>query len=191
MNIFCTSNDPLHCAEALDDKRLVKMILESAQILCTIVGGKYKPTHTNHPCTVWAKSSSSNALWLYAHALYMCQEYSKRFAKLHASQEVIEETFKRLYSLPDTRPAKGDGAYFPQSWVNVSGIEGNIDTFAAYRVCLNNKWDADTRTPVWTNKKPPTWARWRHTVEVVSTNPNDVICKRYHYAQKNRLVKFP
>lgn len=192
MNIFATSADPLHCAEALDDKRLNKMILEAAQMLCTVVGGKYKPTHENHPCTVWVRSSSSNALWLYAHAVYMCEEYSRRFAKVHACLEVIEETFKRLYSLPDTRPDKSDkGRYFPTEWANVTGIEGASDTFMAYRMLLNDKWDADKKCPVWTNRKPPTWSRWysRVTREVVSTNPNAVIGNRYHYAQKNRPVR--
>lgn len=191
MNIFATSADPLACAEALDDKRLNKMILESAQILCTIVGGEYKPTHENHPATLWAKASSSNALWLFAHAIYMCDEYSKRTAKVHACRAVIEETFKRLYSLPDTRKDQSDDSkekYFPKDWVNVTGIE-DMDTFNAYRTLLNNKWDDDKIVPVWTNRKPPKWIRWRFTKEVVSTDPNAVIGSRYHYAQKNRPVR--
>ena len=35
MNIFFTSFDPAECARFLDDKRLIKMILESAQMLST------------------------------------------------------------------------------------------------------------------------------------------------------------
>jgi hypothetical protein len=187
LNIFATSDDPLACAEALDDKRLIKMILESAQILCTVVGGAYKATHENHPCVVWARSSSSNALWLYAHAIYMCEEFSKRFAKIHKSQEVIEETFKRLYSLPDTRPDKSDrGKYFPIEWVNVSGVDGDLSVFEAYRICLNNKWDNDTRVPVWTNRKPPFWARRRYARVNVNSGP---ISFRNYYFQKNRKPK--
>lgn len=35
MNIFATDPCPIKSAQFLDDKRVIKMILESAQMLCT------------------------------------------------------------------------------------------------------------------------------------------------------------
>lgn len=61
MNIFVTDISPIVSAQALDDKRVVKMILESAQLLSSaifinsqsIYNDIYKPTHLKHPCTIW------------------------------------------------------------------------------------------------------------------------------------------
>ena len=65
MNIFATNSDPALAAKFLDDKRVVKMCLESAQLLCTAViecGGEapYKSIHKNHPCSIWVRKSRSN-----------------------------------------------------------------------------------------------------------------------------------
>lgn len=54
MNIFYLSRDPVLCAEMHCDKHVVKMILETAQLLSTAhweLGSTapYKPTHKNHP----------------------------------------------------------------------------------------------------------------------------------------------
>ena len=62
MNIFVTSNCPILSAQALDNKRVVKMVLETAQVLSTAIfinsgityDGIYKPTHLKHSCTIWA-----------------------------------------------------------------------------------------------------------------------------------------
>jgi len=59
MNIFVTSNCPKLSAQALDNKRVVKMVLETAQLLSTAIfinstityDNLYKPTHVKHPCT--------------------------------------------------------------------------------------------------------------------------------------------
>ena len=59
MNIFYLDKDPQQAAKYHCDKHVVKMILESAQMLCTVVneisGGQvtpYKSTHKNHPCKI-------------------------------------------------------------------------------------------------------------------------------------------
>ena len=63
MNIFVPYPDSMKCAEALDDLRLNKMILETAQLLSTAarfhgyVGNVYGSTHINHPCSVWARQT--------------------------------------------------------------------------------------------------------------------------------------
>jgi len=95
MNIFVLDADPKVAATMLCDKHVVKMILESAQMLSTVAYAyghtpRYRPTHTKHPCTLWVGESKSNWKWLVAHSLEMCREYTRRYGKVHKSQAVIQ-----------------------------------------------------------------------------------------------------
>ncbi len=94
MNIFILHVLAKKCARYHCDKHVIKMILESAQMLCTthvildsideINGTKlYKPTHKNHPCTIWTRKTSENYKWLYTLFVYLCDEYTYRYNKTH------------------------------------------------------------------------------------------------------------
>lgn len=92
MNIFVLDYDPIKAAKFQCDKHVVKMPLESAQILCSTFDPKiapYKRTHYNHPCSIWARKSKKNYLWLIKHGLALCKEYTYRYGKNHKSKEVI------------------------------------------------------------------------------------------------------
>lgn len=104
MNIFVLDRDPKIAAQQQCDKHVVKMVLESAQMLCTAVnltGGtaKYKATHKNHPCSVWTRQTRANFDWLKEHALALCEEYTRRYGKRHKSQDVIESVSNE--TIPD------------------------------------------------------------------------------------------
>ena len=97
MNIFVLDTDIPTCAAYHADRHVVKMILESAQMLCTAInqhGGRapYKSTHIKHPCTLWAGESMSNWLWLKDLGLALHEEYQFRYetTKVHRSAEVIQ-----------------------------------------------------------------------------------------------------
>ena len=90
MNIFVLDNDIERCAQYHCDKHVVKMILETAQILCTVAGDGYKPTHKNHPCTVWARHSVDNWLWLRELCYALGREYTHRYGKTHKSIAVVQ-----------------------------------------------------------------------------------------------------
>jgi|TARA_R110000824_G_scaffold357562_3_gene545085 hypothetical protein len=96
MNIFILDNNPKIAAQMLCDKHVVKMIVETAQMLCTTASKlghddvPYKPTHFKHPCTLWAGESSANWDWLIAHGIEMCAEYTRRYNRIHKTQAVIE-----------------------------------------------------------------------------------------------------
>jgi phage-related protein len=71
MNIFILDKDPKKIAMYHNDKHVVKMIVETAQLLCTAhhVSGTngdipYRKTHQNHPCSIWARESIENYNWL-------------------------------------------------------------------------------------------------------------------------------
>lgn len=84
MNIFFLDNDVTLCAQYHCDKHVIKMILESAQILCTVlhqygIDAPYRPTHQKHPCTIWAGESLDNWLWLKQLVVALNKEYQYRF----------------------------------------------------------------------------------------------------------------
>jgi hypothetical protein len=89
MNIFILDSDPEIAAQMLFDKHVVKMALETAQILSTINGGPYRPTHANHPCVKWAGAALGNYNWLFEHGIGICNEYYYRYGKEHKCEEVI------------------------------------------------------------------------------------------------------
>ena len=96
MNIFALSCDPILAAQNHADRHVVKQSLESAQLLSTVfssLGGKtrYKPTHKNHPCTLWAGECSGNYEWLVELGLALCDEYTYRYGREHACGAVIRE----------------------------------------------------------------------------------------------------
>ena len=93
MNIFYLHEDPTEAAKLQYNKHVVKMILESAQMLCTahheIMGDDadvpYKRAHVNHPSTIWARRSAQNYIWLYDHFVALSKEYEERYSKKHLS----------------------------------------------------------------------------------------------------------
>ena len=117
MNIFVLDRDVRKCAEYHNDKHVVKMILESAQLLCGVHHMveentdevPYRLSHKNHPCSIWARGNISNYLWLCELGLELCKEYSYRYGKRHKSQDVIEWCLTNPPSLPEedfTEPPK-------------------------------------------------------------------------------------
>lgn len=91
MNIFVLDKNPKLAAQYQCDKHVVKMILESAQLLCSPFDeAPYRRTHYNHPCAKWVRQSADNFQWLVQHALALCAEYTFRYSKRHKSQDVIE-----------------------------------------------------------------------------------------------------
>ncbi len=86
MNIFVLDRNIRKCAQYHCDQHVVKMTLESVQILCTVLNERgvstpYKSTHSQHPCVLWAAASSDNFLWLRELAMELNREYRYRYAK--------------------------------------------------------------------------------------------------------------
>ena len=104
MNIFYLHESPEEAVKPMYNKHIVKMILETAQMLCTAhheLGNgdnvPYKSTHVHHPSTVWARTNSANYDWLYCHFIALCDEYTKRYGKVHLSYTKCAEA---LYDAP-------------------------------------------------------------------------------------------
>lgn len=103
MNIFILDENPLKIAEYLCDKHIVKMSLESAQIMCSSFPSEietpYKKFNPRHPCTKWAGESFANYAWLYMYASEICNEFEYRYNKMHSSYNIIKDLFHKASNL--------------------------------------------------------------------------------------------
>lgn len=113
MNIFVTDSNPRLAAISLPDKLLVKMVLETTQLLATAFsekylnlgtltkkdGNPYRPTHVNHPSVKWTSSNIHNAKWLSEHGIALSEEYTKRYGKIHSCDSQLRIADYTLESL--------------------------------------------------------------------------------------------
>ncbi|MED5586423.1 MAG: pyrimidine dimer DNA glycosylase/endonuclease V [Verrucomicrobiota bacterium] len=161
MNIFVLHRDPEKAAGMLCDSHVVKMVVESAQMMAsvlrrhgagekdmpkTVKGTPYKNSHPNHPCTLWAGDSGLNYQWLSRHALALCAEYTLRYGKTHACEEPI----RQMCRSPFVPPEKGKQTPFAQV---VPDEFRHRDVVKAYRAYYGSKdfarWERATPPPAW------------------------------------------
>jgi len=144
MNIFILDRDPVLAAQYQCDKHVVKMVLETAQIMSTLTGGPYKPTHSNHPCVLWAKENLANYMWLSLHGEALCAEYTRRYGKQHKCQDVIARLGWHI-------------AEYPRSIVFVQCMPEQYrqeDSVEAYRAYYRGE---KARFATWTKREQPFW----------------------------------
>ena len=96
MNIFVVNENPVAAARQLCNRHIIKMPLESAQMLCAALHANghtdtiYKPTHKNHPCTKWAGETRNNFIWLVEHGMELCREYTADMVKLTSAKQLLK-----------------------------------------------------------------------------------------------------
>ena len=159
MNIFVTHPSPIQSARNLPDKHIVKMPLETCQMLAIIysdwyygVGKLYKQDGTpyatkrgafrNHPCTQWAAANQYNLAWLILHGVALCDEYHQRYLpKVHTCYDVLcqaqyiyHDCFDEL--LTDAAAKVTD---FTRAMPEDIKFDTTIDTITAYKRYLNTK----------------------------------------------------
>ena len=128
MNIFAIESDPIDCAVSMVDRHIVKMVLETAQLLSTahrIIDGEeytgktatgrnvkrwrlpddreqhlYSATHINHPSAVWVRATNNNYNWLYCHFCGLLSEYTYRYTKVHKCEPMKEWLMRPPYGIP-------------------------------------------------------------------------------------------
>ena len=158
MNIFVTDSCPIQSARNLPDKHIVKMPLETCQMLSIIysdwyygVGKLYKSDGTpyrtahgafrSHPCTIWAAENQYNLAWLIQHGLALCGEYTSRYGKVHTCQDVLYQAVHIYQACFDMYL---DHAYvkvtdFTRAMPESIKFDTTIDTITAYKQYLNTK----------------------------------------------------
>ena len=103
MNIFAIEGDVetgeidwVKSAQSQDNLRVVKMILESCQILSTVLNEQgldapYRSFNPKHPSCLWAAESAANFMNLALHCEAMICEYRERFGKTHKCAAVLNK----------------------------------------------------------------------------------------------------
>ena len=158
MNIFLIHWIPTVCAMMHVDKHVIKMILETTQLLCSahhVTDSDYQPpyklTHKNHPCAIWTRASLSNYDWLCELGLALCDEYTYRYGKVHKCFDYIKELQKHKPPIADlgiTIPAQA----MPEQY----RMKGNpVQAYRAYYRSEKqhiHSWKgkvAGRKTPIW------------------------------------------
>lgn len=159
MNIFVTDPCPIQSARNLPDKHIVKMPLETCQMLAIIysdwyygVGKLYKKDGTpyatkrgafrNHPCTQWAAANPHNLAWLIRHGYGLCHEYTARYGKEHTCFDVIHQAERIFHkSFPDQLLSHSSTKVvdFTRAMPEDIKYDTTIDTITAYKRYLNTK----------------------------------------------------
>lgn len=180
MNIFILDPNPKEAARLQCDKHVVKMILESAQMLSTAhrmldgtleyrpsVSGKrmvkyykhpdqvaednlYKAVHFDHPCTEWTMETKENYMWHYEHFLALGDEYTYRYGKHHKSMGLRSLLF---------RPPKNILTGFGLTPFRLAMkdypecmMENAVDSYRAFYQTKQDRFKM-----AWTKRKVPDW----------------------------------
>ena len=99
MNLFILDNRPSVAARYHCDKHVVKMVLETAQLLSTahrlhdeeVDGFIYQATHFNHPCSIWVRKCAGNYRWTYRLFKALAKEYHYRYGRQHKSWLILQD----------------------------------------------------------------------------------------------------
>ena len=179
MNIFILNEDPVQAAQEQCDKHVVKMIVESAQMLSTVhrmldgnitmrpsKSGKrtlkyyeleddrehllYKAVHHNHPCTVWSRESCCNYSWHYEHFIALCDEYTYRYGKVHSTDTKLRIA---LQQIPTNIPEKHMTPFKLAMGSNPECIlEDAVESYRRFYETKQKRF-----TMVWTKRPVPKW----------------------------------
>jgi hypothetical protein len=176
MNIFYLDNNPKTCAQLHCDKHVVKMIIEYAQLMSTahrMLDGEeyidrtklgrrikrwklsdpkleeivYKASHVNHPSAKWTRINQSNYLWLYNMWYALCDEYTYRYGKTHATFDKLAYILNKV---PKNIPV-GKITPVPQAMPDYCKMDLPIDGYRKYYRLEKQRFAK------WTNRQIPEW----------------------------------
>tara|TARA_R110002096_G_scaffold261787_2_gene455368 strand:- start:602 stop:1156 length:555 start_codon:yes stop_codon:yes gene_type:complete len=178
VNIFVLDKSPKVAAEMMCDKHVVKMIVESAQMLSTahrVLDGEqytelsannrrikrwkspyelfekilYKASFVGHPCTKWVMENNQNYYWLTEHAYALCREYTHRYGKkVHKTEELISLI---RFRKPINIPIADSITPFAQAMPEEYRNKDAVEAYRAYYLGEKNK------IAVWKEGNIPSW----------------------------------
>lgn len=182
MNIFFLDESPLVAARDQHNKHVVKMVLESAQLLSSVhhmlpsmvdKTRLYKLTHKNHPMAVWARKCPGNYHWLAQHAMYLCFEYTQRYRKVHASQNLIGYLNTNSDYMWKDNPPNEELMNFNGFWVTQPPLcmpdkyKVLGDCVASYRAYYKAEKVGFAK---WRNITPPNWLAHENSIMLEKGN---------------------
>lgn len=160
MNIFAYCDDPYQSALWLDDVRKNKMIMETAQLLCTagrywhgsrwVEPDTYKSTHVNHPCAIWAKTTWANYEWLFLHWQALYEQRGKSHMSwdknIHYVNNVLEAIDNKGELTPFANCARNTDRGYDFT---------HLPVHDAYREYHKARWSSES--PTWNYGERPEW----------------------------------
>jgi len=178
VNVFVLSTDPRQAAEMHCDQHVVKMVVESAQMLCTahrVLDGRpvllnspkgrkikayvlpdwrqdrlYKATHVGHPSTVWTSESRQNYEWHYELFTALCDQYTLRYGRRHLSDTKLRHVLRQS-------PFNIESRGLTEFRLAISRPECVVpgDAVQSYRLFYRTKQERFELT--WTKVRKPHW----------------------------------
>ena len=170
MNIFVTDFCPIKSAQVLPDKHIVKMPLETCQMLSIVASKKWghgfgdlprldgtpykteKGAFRNHPCTIWAQQNWS---WLIRHGLALCDEYTYRYGKTHSCEKTLLHA-EMIFPFQYLRSVADHATVFARAMPDQWKYDDTIGDITAYKRYIASKpWVKDNylRKP----ERKPDW----------------------------------
>jgi hypothetical protein len=208
MNIFYLHEDPEICAQMHNDKHVVKMILEYAQLLSTahrVIDGVeqqalsksgrkqkvwqldderetniYKASHINHPSAKWVRHSEQNYLWLFEMWVELLREYAHRYDKVHSSDRLVDYLANAPKNIPKDVEWSPPWRAMPDEYKVDRSIEDyTVKSYRAYYL------GAKVKMCRWTNREMPQWF-----ADGINTLYEDA-CYIEHKPKLNRIISMP
>jgi len=171
MNVFFLDRDPQIAAQFHNDKHVVKMILESAQLLSTahrVLDGDskgvlsdarndvlYKATHRNHPSAVWVRRELDHYRWVHDLLYFLIGEFRYRYGKPHATERLQPFLLDAPHNIPMDGPFIMEDP--PQCMPDDSKHEDCVTAYRTYYA--RHKY----HIAGWKRRGTPEW--WNETVQ--------------------------
>lgn len=208
MNIFYLHDDAEICAQMHNDKHVVKMILEYAQLLSTahrVLDGVeeqalsksgrkqkvwrlddardqsiYKASHINHPSAKWVRHNISNYSWLFEMWVELLREYTYRYDKVHSSVRLVEHLVHTPKNIPRDNGWTAPWRAMPEQYKASRDTENyTIESYRAYYLGEKVKMSR------WTNRPMPEWF-----ADGINKLYEDT-CFMEHRPKQNRIISMP
>jgi len=142
MNIFVTDRDPVKSAQCLPDKHVVKMPLESCQMLAIVASKEWGHGFGKLPKIDGTSYLTEKGAFRY--------EYTHRYGKIHSCQHTLEHAAQIFPQ------SSGETTPFARAMPDEYKYDSSIDTITAYKRYIASKpWAASnylrdpSRKPNW------------------------------------------
>jgi hypothetical protein len=208
MNIFYLHKDPEICAQMHNDKHVVKMILEYAQLLSTAhrvldgthgialsksnrkkqvwelsddrEGVLYAATHINHPSAKWARHGEQNYRWLFNMWTCLLDEYTYRYGKNHSAGRLLTFLARPPKNINMEEQYTAPWRAMPEQYkLSRSIAQYTVESYRAYYLGEKVKMSR------WTNRPMPEWF-----ADGINTLYEDA-CYMEHKPKINRIISMP
>ena len=185
MNIFILDDNLKKSVEYHIDRHVVKMPLEAAQMISTVIAVDetlgyvpraltkeetarirkdkdgwpfYKPTHVNHPCNIWARTSLDNFRYLVDYCLELgIYEKMCRYptGSPHKSSLIIQEFIEDRW--PVHLSCHSGMTPFAQAMPDEYKSDDAIEAYRTYYMIEKTHDRSGNPMAAWTNREKPSW----------------------------------